>query len=80
MRLRLAHNMPPNGRPQADLEASRPGILQKYHAGSKYDVIALEGGVSGRTLKRRFKEWSIHKRALEVKADDNTLYGESFGR
>ena len=65
--------MPPNGRPKADLEALKPEILRKYHTGSKYDDIAFEVGVSERTLKRRFKEWGIHKRAPKVKADDAEL-------
>ena len=48
--------MPPNGWPKVDLKALKPEILRKYHIGSKYDVIALEVGVSERTLKRRFKD------------------------
>jgi hypothetical protein len=48
--------MPPNGQPKIDLKALKPEILQKYHAGSRYNVIALEIGTLEHTLRCRFKE------------------------
>jgi hypothetical protein len=71
--LYFINNMPPNGQPKIDLEALKLEILQKYHAGSRYDVIALEIGTLEHTLRCRFKEWGIRRRALKVNAEDPEL-------
>ena len=65
--------MPPNGRPKIDLKALKPEILEKFHAGSKYNAIAFEIGVSERSLRRRFQEWGIYKRVPKVDTEDLEL-------